>query len=208
MYVPGEVIVTVGGPRSIDQAWLVGVASRLPAGSTARTSKVWLPSASAEVLWGLVQALQLPPSIRHSNVAPASGELKANVGVAALSSAGGSESRLVSGAVRSIAQVWVSGVPSVLPAASVARTSNVWLPSASEAVVCGLVQALQLPASTRHWKVAGSLELNVNVGVGSFEGSAGPVASVVSGAVLSTRRLATRLLFVWPSVSVATARRS
>src|SRR4051812_17607107 len=109
MYVPGEVIVTVGGPRSIDQVWLAGVASRLPAASTARTSKVWLPSVSAELVWGLVQALQLPPSILHSNVAPPSGELKANVGVASLSSAGGSESRLVSGAVRSIAQVWVSG---------------------------------------------------------------------------------------------------
>src|SRR3954453_22543287 len=208
MYVPGEVIVTVGGARSIDQVYVAGVASRLPAASTARTSKVWLPSASAAVVWRLVQALQLPPSIRHSNVAPPSGELKPKVGVASLSRAGGFEPMLVSGGVRSTVHVCVAGVPSVLPAVSVARTSKVWLPSASAAVVCGLVQALQLPPSTRHWKVDVSLALNVNVGVASFEGSAGPESSEVFGAVLSTRRLATRSLFVCPRVSVATARRS
>src|SRR4051812_40101921 len=134
MYVPGEVIVAVGGPRSIDQVWLAGVASRLPAASTARTSRGWLPSVSAELGWGLVQALQLPPSILHSNLVPASGAVKANVGVAALSSAGGGELRVVSGAVRSTVQVWVAGVASGLPAASVARTSKVWLPSVSAEV--------------------------------------------------------------------------
>src|SRR4051794_31823749 len=112
------------------------------------------------------------------------------------------------GGPRSIDHVWLAGVASLFPAASVARTSKVWLPSASAAVVCGLVQALQLPPSTRHWKVDDSLALNVNVGVASFEGSAGPESSDVFGAVLSTRRLATRSLFVWPRVSVATARTS
>src|SRR3954454_12359629 len=140
MYVVGEVSVTVGGPRSIDQVWLAAVASVLPAMSVARVSKVWLPSARAAAVCGLEQGAQLPPSTRHSNVEPPSEELNAKVGVASLSSAGGPESIVVFGAVRSIAQVWEAGVPSVLPARSVARTSKVWLPSVSAAVVCGLVQ--------------------------------------------------------------------
>src|SRR4029079_289416 len=126
MYGVGAVIETVGGPRAIDQVCEAGVPSVLPAVSVARTSKVWLPSASAAVVCGLVQGVQLPPSMRHSKVAPASPELNAKVGVASLSSAGGPESMLLFGAVRSIVQVDEAGLPSVLPAMSVARTSNVW----------------------------------------------------------------------------------
>src|SRR5205814_503480 len=114
--VVGAVIVTVGGPRSIDHEWLAGVASVLPAWSVARTSRPWLPSASAAVVCGLVHELQLPPSRRHSKVDPASLEWKVKLGVALLSSGGGVESMVVSGAVRSIVQVWEAGVPSVLPA--------------------------------------------------------------------------------------------
>ena len=58
-YVVGAVTVTVGGPRSIDHVWLAGVASVLPAWSVARTSRPWLPSASAAVVCGLVHELQL-----------------------------------------------------------------------------------------------------------------------------------------------------
>src|SRR6266545_3101892 len=131
-------MLTVGGPRSIDQVSLAGVESLLPAASVPRTSKVWLPSARAAVVCGLVQEVQLPPSRPHSKLEPGSEELKLKLGVASLSSAGGAESIVVFGAVRSAIQVWVAGVPSVLPAASVPRTSRVWLPSASAAVVCGL----------------------------------------------------------------------
>ena len=54
----------------------------LPAGSVARTSKVWLPSASAgEMLCGLVQGVQLRLSRRHSKVEPLSEELKLKLGV-------------------------------------------------------------------------------------------------------------------------------
>ena len=104
-YVVGAVTVTVGGPRSIDHVWLAGLVSVFPAGSVARTAKVWLPSPSAAVVCGLVQALQLPPSMRHSKLEPGSEELNENVGVASLSSPGGAESIVVFGAVRSTVQV-------------------------------------------------------------------------------------------------------
>jgi hypothetical protein len=135
---------------------------------------------------GLVHELQLPESRRHSNVEPASEELKSNVGVAFPEGLAGEESIVVFGAVRSIVQVWDAGVPSVLPAWSVARTSNVWLPSPSALVVSGLVQLFQPPPSTRHSNVdPGSLALNANVGVVSLVGFVGPLSIVVFGAVRS-----------------------
>jgi hypothetical protein len=116
MYVVGAVIVTVGGPRSSDHVSLAGVPSVLSAASMARTWNVWLPSSSALVVCGLVQPVQLPPSTRHSKVEPPSLEWNVNVGVASLSSAGGAESIVVFGGVRSIVQVCVAGVPSLLAA--------------------------------------------------------------------------------------------
>jgi hypothetical protein len=79
-------------------------------------------------------------------------------------------------------------MPSVFPAASVARTSKVWLPSASAGEsVSGLEQVFQLPLSMRHSKVEPvSLELKVNVGVALPDGSAGWESIVVFGAVRST----------------------
>jgi len=85
--------------------WLAGVESALPAWSTARTSNVRLPSGRAgEIVCGLLQEAQPPPSTRHSKLEPGSLELNANVGVASLSGLGGLESMVVSGAVRSIVQ--------------------------------------------------------------------------------------------------------
>src|SRR6478672_1210142 len=119
-------MVTLGAPVSITQVWLAGVPSALPAASTARTSKVWLPSVRAgEIVSGLEHGLQAPPSMRHSKVEPPSLELNAKVGVVRPDGLEGLESIVVSGAVRSIVQVKLAGVPSVLAAASVARTSNV-----------------------------------------------------------------------------------
>ena len=74
-----------------------------------------------------------------------------------------------------------------MPAPSVARVSKVCVPSARALVVCGLVQLLQLPPSTRHSKLEpGSLEVKSNVGVVSFDGLDGLESMVVSGAVKST----------------------
>ena len=76
----------------------------------------------------------------------------------------------------------------MLPAASVARTSKVWLPAVSAGeTVSELVQDVQLPPSTRHSKLEPpSVELNVKLGVVSLDGSAGLEPMVVFGAVRST----------------------
>ena len=85
-----------------------------------------------------------------------------------------------------------------------------WLPAPSAGeIVSGLVHGDQLPPSMRHSKVEPpSLELKLKLGVVLFDGSLGVEPIVVFGAVLSTRRLATRSVLVFPAVSVATARRS
>ena len=78
----------------------------LPAVSVARTWKVWLPPVSAgEIVSGLVQLLQLPPSMRHSKLEPLSLELKLKLGVVFPEGLEGLESMVVFGAVRSIVQV-------------------------------------------------------------------------------------------------------
>jgi hypothetical protein len=104
-----------------------------------------------------------------------------------LSSAGefGSESVTVgaAGSWVSTRKALSAGLESWLPAASVARTSNVRWPSPIGAVVWGDVQSANTCAPTRHSKLApaGSSVENVNVGVSSFVGPSGPVSIVVSG---------------------------
>ena len=76
-----------------------------------------------------------------------------------------------------------AGVGSTLPAGSVARTSKVCAPSASDAVVSGVEHEPHAPPSTRHSNVepAWSAE-NANVGVASLVGPDGPLSMVVCGA--------------------------
>ena len=62
MLVSGAVVSTV-------QVKEAGLASLFPALSTARTWKVWLPSARLARLCGLVQALKPPLSRSHSKLA-------------------------------------------------------------------------------------------------------------------------------------------
>src|SRR6187431_2624698 len=98
--------------------------------------------------------------------------------------------------------VQVSGDGSVLPAASVARTSNVCALSSRPVTLCGLVHGAKAPPSMLHSKLApGSLELKVNVGLTALDGSAGLVTIVVFGEVrsMSTFRMA---LVGWPALSV------
>ena len=73
-------------------------------------------------------------------------------------------------------------------ATSVARTSNVCVPSARAGErVSGLEHALQLPPSIRHANVEpGSLELNEKAGVAWPDGLPGLESIVVSGGPVST----------------------
>ena len=112
---------------------------------------------------------------------------------------------VVFGVVVSITNVCEAGVGSGFPAASVAVTVNVCVPSLSVAVVNGDVQAAAVPVSTLQEKVERpSLEVNVNVGVLSLLGELIGV-SVVSGAVVSTRTVRLVPLLVLPAASVAVA---
>ena len=114
---------------------LAGVGSVLPAGSVARTSKVCGPSASADVVNGVVQAANAAASTRHSNVEPASVEVKVKVGrvVVGRAARAGPPVMEVSGGWLSstveTVKVRLAGVGSTLPAASMARTSKVCGPS-------------------------------------------------------------------------------
>src|SRR5215207_10745093 len=86
-------------------------------------------------------------------------------------------------------QLRLAGVGSVLPAASVAFTSKVWVPLASlpYVLLVAVPLASQLPPSNLVWKVAfeGSVEEKVNVASLLFTVKRGPEVMVVSGGVVS-----------------------
>ena len=185
-----ESIVVSGGPVSTTKACWAGVASVLPAGSVARTSKVCGPSPSAAVVWDELQDAHAPPSIRHSKLEPGWSDENANVGVASAVGSEGPLSIVVCGAAVSTVNARDAGVGSTFPAGSVARTSKVWAPSVSDPVVSGVEHEPQAPPSTRHSKVepAWSAE-KPNVGVASLVGPEGPLSIAVSGAAVSTVKL-------------------
>ena len=86
-----------------------------------------------------------------------------------------------------IVHEYVAAVGSVLPAASVARTEKVWLPSAMLLSAYGEVQPAKPFPSRSHSKVDGVfVEVNAKLGDESLEGSFGCEVIVVSGAAVST----------------------
>src|SRR6202000_982707 len=91
----------------------------------------------------------------------------------------------------------------VLPAASVAATTTVWLPSASDAVVNGEVHATAAPPSTAH-VVVPSLTVKPKLGVLLFVGvgPTGPLVMVTTGFVVSTV-ITEDAVPVLPALSVA-----
>jgi hypothetical protein len=78
-----------------------------------------------------VQVANGAPSSEQLKVDPVSVEVKAKLALVAVVGSVGFDVMLVSGALVSIVQVRLAGLASVLPAASLARTWKVWLPSAS-----------------------------------------------------------------------------
>src|ERR671915_2562138 len=170
-------IVVCGAAVSTVKARLAGLVSVLPAASVARTSNVCAPSDNAPVVCGEVQAAKAAASTRHWKLAPASLE-NPNIGVESPVKPVGPESIVVCGAAVSTVIARLAAAP-VLPAASVARTSNVWAPSDNAAVVCGELHAANTAVSTRHWKLAPASLEKPNVGVESFVSPLGPDVKVV-----------------------------
>jgi hypothetical protein len=191
-----------GGVVSIVHVQLVA-ALVLPAASLAFTWKVWLPSARLLYACGLVQAANAAPSRLHVNVTPLSVSVKASDALVCVVGAPGP---LVTsgggGAVVSIVQVELVAVP-VLPAASVALTLNVWLPSARLLYACGLVQAAKADPSRLQLKVAvESVSVKEKLALVWFVGFAGFAVIVgAGGAVESTVHVALAGALWFPSVS-------
>ena len=75
-----------------------------------------------------------------------------------------------------------------MPAASVASTVKVWLPSACPVYAAGLVQAANPPESSLHWKLTPpSVSVNWKAGLESLEGFEGCTVIVgAGGGVVST----------------------
>jgi hypothetical protein len=127
----GELMLTTGSAVLMLHVYVAGVASALPAASVAATVNVCPPLPRPEYVFGLVQLAAAPPSIVQLNVLPASVEVKEKLAFELLLGLVGFAVIVVFGATVSIDHVKAAGDASVLPAASVAATVNVWLPSAS-----------------------------------------------------------------------------
>ena len=117
-----------GGRVSTVHERCAGEAS-VPPAVVARTDHVCAPSPRPLNAAGEVHAAHAPASSRHSNVAPASGELKAKVaeddpvrplGPPSITVSGG----VVGGGGAGTVQVAAAGERSWLPAASIARASS------------------------------------------------------------------------------------
>src|SRR5438552_279875 len=107
--------------------------------------------------------------------------------------------------VLAIVHVRDAGVASTFPAASRARTSNVWLATARPEYACGDVHALHAAPSNRHSNAAPvSLALNANDAEVEVVVPDGPDESVVSGAAVSiVHERVAGVASVFPAASVA-----
>jgi hypothetical protein len=117
---------------------VAGDASGVPRLSVARTENVYDPSASELYAFGEVHAAYVPvvepgPSSLHSNVDPASVAVNVNCGDALPVVPVGPPVIVVSGAAVSTVNDRVAADASGVPRPSVARTENVYEPSASDA---------------------------------------------------------------------------
>jgi hypothetical protein len=101
--------------------------------------------------------------------------------------AGGFAVMLVLGGVRSTFQVYAAGLPSTLPARSIARTRKVWLPALNPIKVCVLLHAAKAAPSSRHSKVLpASFDVNAKLALVLFVAVGGLEVIVVVGFVAST----------------------
>src|SRR3954468_14543703 len=129
-YAVGAVIETVGAWLSmLTFAWIAG-ALGLPAASVAIARRSYAPSPSGTVFHVAPVGVHVPApagEYEYATVAPAS-LLASSVTAPLRSEPAAGLFQVVVGGVRSTVHVRLAGVASVLPAASVARTSNVCEP--------------------------------------------------------------------------------
>jgi hypothetical protein len=182
-FVGAAEIVVAGATVSIVHVELAA-APALPAASVALTWKVCEPSARPVYAFGLEQLANAPPSIAHWKVAPAS-ELKLKVALALLLGFVGAAEIVVVGATVSIVHVKLAGALA-LPAASVALTWKVWLPSASAEYAFGLEQLVNVPVSSAQVKVAPASEVKLKLAFALLLGFVGEALIVAAGAAVST----------------------
>ncbi len=140
--------------------------------SASFATPVWI--GSAPVQRKLIESVKEATSLAESTGAAAAG-----------SSAGGS-SGPPGGSGSTTVQPRCAGEGSRLPAASTARTSNVWAPAASPVRTLGDSQAANAAPPRRHSNAAGaSVEVNWNVAVVDSTEPVGPAVMVVFGGVVS-----------------------
>ena len=150
-------IVVFGAAVSTVKVREAGVGSTLPAVSRARTSNVCAPCARFVYACGDVHGANAALSRRHSNVEPGlvDGERERRRRVVGRAGRAARD-RGVRDDVSTV-NVREAGVASTLPAASMARTRNVYVPSTSGPSVRGEVQLTYVPVaepgpSRRHSK--------------------------------------------------------
>ena len=134
---------------------------------------------------GEAQELNDAASSAQSKLSPASLLENRNSALVLAVVAGGIASMVVSGA-RSIVQARVSALSSTLPAASMARTANVWSPSPRSPYSAGEVQAENGTPSSEHSKVAPGSAVKMNCALVLVVVPDGPDDIVVCGSSLST----------------------
>lgn len=123
----------------------------------------------------------------HSKVAVTSSDEKPKLAFPDALCEGGVDVRFVSGTTVSIAQVYGAGEASTFPAASFARTQNVWDPSASPVRSRGLAHAVQAPVSSLQSNVAPtSFDEKLKLALAVFERTGGVAVKLVSGMAVST----------------------
>jgi hypothetical protein len=103
----------------------------VPRLSVALTSKLWRPSPSPEYACPVEQPANALESRLHSNVLPSLFDVNVNCASRLFVGSGGPLSMVTTGPAVSIVQE-ADAAELVFPAASIARTSKLWGPSASE----------------------------------------------------------------------------
>ena len=123
----------------------------MPRLSFARTLNTYVPGARLENSAGEVHPLYPGPVLLKEHSNEADGSLDSNaIDAVWLAVVRSGPDRIVVSGGKSTVQARRAGLWSTLPAASVARTSSVWSPSASPLSSTGEVQAYHEPLSSEH----------------------------------------------------------